>query len=442
MNMSQVGHEFQREAIAINGMVTFKPLGVLTKSDIAEKLRTAWANLRFYIPNIAAVADYRAVTYHVPISMAALEQWIDETFEIDYISHSAKDKALNVRPNRYACLYYIYQSCEILYHTSHWRQDGIGVAMLLGMIPEMMFRSDLRNLSEIPWGSETVHLATSLEEAANCPLELTASQKEYATEFAHKWSKSPDSVGIPVLCDTWVAPSGTSNVKITFSSDETQEIILASKRLGFSVSSTSHASLICANYGLAYPEDKGKPYDSNIQFSLRPYLNQKYSASTSAAMCLVMRYDVSFPADGDWNSYCNTFQTVYRRDIPSYDINTVGETAGILNVMMKNMMDGDNKVPSKASVSHGTLGMLDKFIKSRYGTENNGCCEQDVNICLEWPMPGMMGYVFTFSGKLNFNMCYNESYHSAKQAEDFLMAWKTNLEDKLGIERRDVHWKG
>lgn len=101
--------------------------------------------------------------------------------------------------------------------------------------------------------------------------------------------------------------------------------------------------------------------------------------------------------------------------------------------MMKNY-----KVPSKASVFHGTLGILDKFIKSGYGTENNGCREQDVNICLESPMLGMMGYVFTFSGKLNFNMCYNESYHSAKQAEDFLMAWKTNLEDKLGIETREM----
>lgn len=136
MNMSKVGREFQREAMAINGMVTFKPLGVLTKSDIVKKLELSRL----------IYDDYRSVTYHVPLSMAALEQWIDETFEIDYVSQSAKDKAVNVPPNRYACLYYIYQSGEILYHTSHWRQDGIGVAMLPGVIPELIFRSDLRNL--------------------------------------------------------------------------------------------------------------------------------------------------------------------------------------------------------------------------------------------------------------------------------------------------------
>lgn len=214
------------------------------------------------------------VTYTVPPSTEALEEWAQATFTVVADLPSAGEVARHIRPSEYMHLYYIPQSDEILFHTAHWRTDGVGVIMLFNALLDLAFGnhasdSDKDPVNCLSWGEEVKRLPPSLESLLPIPAILSSSQKALAQKDAPSFAMADGAVGIPFMGDWTTLPAATGSVWMQLSPDTTRKLIQACKQRQVTVTSAVHASLACANYKLQPPHLQGRSYASTIRVNLR-----------------------------------------------------------------------------------------------------------------------------------------------------------------------------
>ncbi|KAI0202190.1 hypothetical protein F4808DRAFT_422267 [Astrocystis sublimbata] len=204
--LGDVGLPLNREHWAINSTATIIPTGSMAASvDLASHFRRAWAHLRFQHPSLAAESapDNKNLIYTVPSENEnPLDVWVARTFSV--ATGSSADVIATLQPTPYAQLVYIPRSSELLFHTSHWRSDGIGVILLLDALLSIASTLPLADPASLPWSSEIERLAPSIEDAAAVPKDSTPASKERSAvavrTFAHAaslyttgWMKRVDS---------------------------------------------------------------------------------------------------------------------------------------------------------------------------------------------------------------------------------------------------------
>ena len=128
-HVGELGHPLGREAGAINATATFSVDEELARMDLPSALLDARKHLRFAHPSIAAyVIDDNALAYE-KTDRASLEEWATCSF------HVAAEKILeqvilDLKPVSYMILTYFATTGQLLFHTAHWRTDGIGITHL------------------------------------------------------------------------------------------------------------------------------------------------------------------------------------------------------------------------------------------------------------------------------------------------------------------------
>ncbi|RYP04417.1 hypothetical protein DL765_010193 [Monosporascus sp. GIB2] len=104
---------------------------------------------------------------------------VSRTLSVDTDANSSADVIPTFQPTPYAKLVCIPRSAELLGHTAHWRTDGIGVLLLLDALLALASGpSSLTDSASLAWGTEVVHLAPAVEDAAAMPKESTPELKE------------------------------------------------------------------------------------------------------------------------------------------------------------------------------------------------------------------------------------------------------------------------
>ena len=263
------------------------------------RFEKAWKVLRFHHPSIAAYSiDDKTLEYTVPDG-AALEQWTAGSFDV-VTEKTADDLIGDFKPNPYAVLTYLPQSNQILFHTAHWRTDGIGVLLLIDTFFDLAVSPMLPDPDSLAWGQEGSRLAPAVEHAVGMPSVPTDATTSLAQGYLETFYQAAGAIGIPYKGNANTIPSGTRSTCVSFSSSETLCIVDQCRTRGFSVSSAVHASVAAANRALALEDNKQKHYTSTIRFSLRPYLPEPYSTPAFASGLYTTGWMKTIPASASW----------------------------------------------------------------------------------------------------------------------------------------------
>lgn len=428
--VSDPGHPIQREHWAINSTATIRPVGALaSQGNLAAVLRRAWAHLRFQHPSLAAqvAADNTHLTYTVPSSAEALQEWTEQTFAV-VDAASASEVIPTLKPGPYATLYYVPQSGELLGHTAHWRTDGIGALMLLDALLELLVQPDLADPWSLPWGSEAGRLAPAVEDAADMPATPSPAQAAAADEAVGSFALVVGAAGIAFRGDAGTLPAGTRSAHVALSAEATAGVVQAAKARGISVTSAVHASVAAAN--LAHRQH-GQHYTSTIRFSLRPFLPAPYSTPAYAAGLYTTGWMAKVDPDAGWDAHARFFQEQYRRGISPEYLAGHREYARRLCDLIRNLPAGGEPA---SDVDISSIGIAEKLIKPVYGSPEYGVEVRAVSVGVEMLTRQAVCFVWTFREQLNLHVVYNEAFHALEQMELFVGTVKEVFLKELGVE--------
>lgn len=429
------GHALDREHWAINSTATFTPTGTLSKDDLPFLFLRAWKTLRFKHPSIAAYVDKdnKSLAYDVP-DATALDKWTTETFHV-VPDNTADELIATLKPGPYAILIYLPKTNELLGHTAHWRTDGIGVLLLLDAFLTLASDPSLPSdpFIDLSWGEEANRLAPSVEEAAHISLNPSPAVKALGKKYVETFYPAAESIGIKYKGTPETLPAGTRSARLSISEAETQAVIQACKVREISVTAAIHASVATTNYALATNRNSRKHYTSTVRFSLRPYLPAPYSGPEYAAGLYTTGWMKSVSTDSSWDERAKDYQYDYHAGLSEEYVSAHREYAIGLGNLIRNMPPPGDEPPSDMDIS--SIGVVDeKLIGTEKGTKDRGLRIEGASVGVEILTRQCVCFVWTFRGKLAFNLAYNEAFHEREEMDDAVKLVKEVLLTKLEIE--------
>lgn len=421
--IGDAGHALGHEHWAINADAAIEPKPT---RDQVKRFEKAWKTLRFHHPSIAAVASESHINYEVP-DAKSLNAWAAETFVV-HEDGALENIAAEMKPSPLASLHIFPKTGEILLHTTHWRTDGIGVLHLLNELFKLAASRDLQEPASLAWGQEISRLAPSIEEAANVPTESNDKIKAEAAKWISTFSEVPGAVGIECSASPDTPPAGTRAIRSTLSEATTDAIVKACKSRTISVTSAVHAALASTNWAFAAEDEKSKHYTSTIRFTLRPYLPEPFRGPKYASGLYTSAYMHTIPVGRSFEENSQEINGLYRKGLNSDFLEAHRQYALYFGDMIRN---APADAPPPRDVDISSLGVIDRMVQPNHGDfEVTG-----VNVGIELLTRQMEVLLWTFRGKLTFNLVYNEAFYEARTAVAFLEHLKQTLMQELDVHK-------
>ncbi|KAI1737841.1 hypothetical protein F4680DRAFT_460188 [Xylaria scruposa] len=380
----------------------------------------------FAHPSLAAEvapSDDTRFIYTVPADRAALDAWVSRTFSVAADAASSADVIPTFRPTPYAKLVYVPRSGELLFHTAHWRTDGIGVLLLLDAFLAIAYTPRLLAdpASSLAWGTEIARLAPSVEDAACMPSQPTPAQEERAAALVETFEHTVGAIGIPYLGNAMTLPAGTHSAVFALGATTTEEVLEACKARGVSVTAAVHASVAGANYALAEDTGQEKHYTSTVRFALRPHLPELHSTPASAAGLYTT----------GWQERAHMYNEEDRKGTTRDFLDAHREYARQLVELVRQGGESGALPPSDVDIS--SIGVAEKLIRPSYGSLEASFEVRAVSVGVEILSRQAVVFVWTFRDRLNLSVVYNEAFHSGEQMSRFVDTVKIELLEGLGV---------
>lgn len=186
-----------------------------------------------------------------------------------------------------------------------------------------------------------------------------------------------------------------------------------------------HASVAGANYALAETADREmKHYTSTVRFGLRPYLPEPYSTPAFAAGLYTTGWMKRVEAHQSWTESLQSYAEEYKKGITREFLDSHREYAAQLGDMIRSLKPVG---PPPSDMDISSIGLVDKMVRSFYGTPLAGFEVRAVGVGVEILSRQGTMFVWTFREHLNLSVNYNESLHSAEQMEDFVRTVRLEL---------------
>lgn len=430
------GHALGREHWSVTSKATFELKKPLEQSELIRSCHAAWIALRFRHPSIAATANDETLTYVVP-DQDSLRAWVRETF----ITHTADvlsdDLIATLVPSRYATAYLLTAESTVLLHLPHWRTDGYGALHLLNEYLAQLASTVTEgapSIDEVQWGSETSRLVPSLEAGLGLPDKATLEMEHSAKNYLSTTALLRDAVGVevPLNVEPTTLPRGTRSARVRFTEAETQAVLQACKGKQISLDASVHATCATVTYTGAATADTDRPYTSTMRFSMRPYMPQPYSGSRGAAGLYTGGYLIQVPASQSWNENAKQYNSKYDAGVTPSFLNSRREYGKQALEMLSRKPPPPP--PSSSEIDISSVGNAEKLVSARHkGIESQCVLEiRDVSIGVETLSRQMYCFLWTFRGELEFNLVYNEAFHSMDQASQLVQLMQKVLMTELG----------
>ncbi|CAK4008185.1 Hypothetical predicted protein [Lecanosticta acicola] len=410
--VGDTGAPIRREHWAINTEVSFRHTASTSQEQFIAQLKDAWQTLRFHHPAIAAIAGAQYIGYTKGVSPA--------------------DVAAGHQPTPYAILHYFPEKSKILLHSSHWRLDGIGVMQLLDHLLQLAgSEKPLPDPSDLAWGEEPSRLTIAAEDATGSPREATEGIKAVASKYVKSSVEATGGVGVECLAAKETVPAGTRTVGFAFSKTNTKAIIAACKTRQISVTSAVHASIAATNWAFAPSDGKSRHYTSTIRIGLRPYLPEPYCTSAYAAANYSTGYSVALQAGKGFETNSQAVNKMYRAGLSDDFLHVLRQYFINIQKLVKQTPPWEDSPPLSSDVDISSIGVLDgKLLAHRHGNIEI----ESVMLQTEVLTRQMGCFVWTFRGKLNLNLAYNEAFYGRDVPENFLEKLKGTLLGELGVK--------
>lgn len=415
-----IGHSFDREHFSLTAAVQFRFDTAL--GDTAEALKQTWRTMRFRYPQIAAFAQGETYVYEVP-DAAALESWLACTFIVEHsATKTASTLQATFKPQKLATLHYLPHSSEIVFHSAHWRIDGVGMLLFFDSFFEALAHPVM-----VEFGSEHKNLTGPLDEAAKVPKQITPEIEQVSTARLMELLTNLPSIGLPVIPKQ--TPGATLRLAAELEPQITSAIIAKCKSQDISVTAAVHAAVVCATQQMADPARPGTKYTTFTFFDLRKHLPPAYLGREFALSV----YHIGLPATfcpSDFSSNAKELKKIYGRPFSTPDENIF--TFLPCYVDMVSGMVSQPAPPGTLPATEGnlsSLGLIDKYMKPNY--DNIEITDFWLGVEMLTTIP--MVHTWTRRGKMKFNLSYNESFFAQETAQRFLDKTVAILLEGLGV---------
>ncbi|KAI4127465.1 MAG: hypothetical protein LQ338_003188 [Usnochroma carphineum] len=429
-------HAVGREHWSVTSKAKFELTQPLEESELTRLCYIAWIALRFKHPSIASTADAETLTYVVP-DQDSLRAWAGETFISHAADVSTDDLIATLTPSRYATAHLVTAECAILLHLPHWRTDGYGALNLLDEYLDRLaytITEGASSIDEMQWASETSRLVPSLEEALKLPAKATPEVEQSAKKYLSTAALFQDAVGVevPVDVEPKTLPRGTRSARVRFTEAETQALLQACKAKHISLDASIHATCCAVTYTEAAAAAQDRPYTSTMRFSMRPHMPRPYNGPQGAAGLYTGGYMIQVPAFRSWTENAKQYNTEYRLGVTPDFLNCRREYGKKALEMLSQKPPPPAPLSSEIDIS--SVGDAEKLVFACHMGSDSRCVLEirDLSIGVETLSRQMYCFLWTFRGQLEFNLVYNEAFHSADQASQLVQRMRKVLMTELG----------
>lgn len=417
---------FYRDVEAVSGRES-PPISAVARfrmdqslGDSVSALQLAWKAMRIRYPQMAAVDKEDTYVYDVP-DATALESWLTETFLVVSPRTTTAGSFAKIESSSLAKLHYFPHTSEILFHCPHWRIDGIGVLMFLGQFFDVLAKPGL-----VEFGKEGANLSPSLEVAGNVPSSVSAEGERLVSEMTRDFVPS---MGLPIMESHVLGP--TARCQIDFSPHQTSAIVSRCRLEGISVTSATHAAIVCQTQLLAGLENPSPPYMSMAIFDLRKYCPPPYNSNDHA----VTIYQTAIPAlvvPSTFSENALQLHKVYSRSLTSLE-------PSIFSILRHYHETGHAIVnqglppgfPPPTAPEISSLGIVDRYLPAQYG----GKVEiMDFWIGVKMSTRALCIHLWTRQDRMRLSVSYNESFYTAEFVDAFLDKVKGILLKELHVQ--------
>ncbi|KAL5344880.1 hypothetical protein ACLOAV_010277 [Pseudogymnoascus australis] len=369
----------------------------LKESPSVAGLQRAWKALRFLYPQIATEPDESGsrLIYTVP-SQESIQTWMRETFIVDAECNSAGNLYTCVKPTAFFKIYYMPLSREILFRTPHWRIDGTGLQILQNVFLQVLADGPPSIIFD---GSEVIRLAPSLNEAASVPREPTPQVSRASDAELNVFQSGPPSAPIATLLN--ISPASPQRYRTTFSTEMTERIVSSSLDLRKYLSAPWNG-----------PQSAVSLYHTGLPFSIDLNKHQDFNAITAemgAIHARTLRNDESQNAIEFLSSY-------------------VKKALGLLSAAPEDPL----KAPAYQTLS--SLGVVDNYLQRKHCGKVATVEIEDWWLGVEIINRVLGTTLWTWNGRLNLSVSYNEAFYERSFVEQFIDGWGRELTKALGVE--------
>lgn len=400
----------------------------LSTHDAEVALRHAWKTLRFLQPQLAAYMQGNSIHYEV-LQPSGLGSWMRETFLVERVLTSDELLASS-RRSSLPTLYYLPNTSEVLFCSSHWRVDAIGAVSLINIL----FKS-VAEPSPISFGNEAKNLPPGRDEAAGFPQDVPQEADDAATSLLMEYVSNLPSLGLPIELVNEIS-GAPARIESIISPAATASVVAACKKTGRTVTTAIHAALVIALQGLSSISSSTERYTSWGTFDYRPYLDPEYAnPAVNPVAVMLCALPISF-IPSDFDETASLLQPFYRQlqnpfnsaALHSMLVPYSGKLAAMINYPLP------RGIPQPTEPLVGSIGVLDRYLDGKYG-------QGAVEIKSFWLGGVVMTrqplfYVWTWHGRMAFSMCYNEQFYTAKFMTSFVERVVDGLLEALGIQRQ------
>ncbi|KAF1934660.1 hypothetical protein EJ02DRAFT_161537 [Clathrospora elynae] len=386
-------------------------------SDPATYLRTAWKQVRYNHPEIAAFPYNSNYVYRVG-DTPSIALWVSATFSV--VENKTVDELLGRIPrNEQMMCYFLPNTSEIMIWSPHYRVDARGaiyclshlVESLANMDPDLTFGGCAKNLT--PSLEATLHI-----DSASTPEVENAVKKRLAAMESHK----PLIELTPTI--TSPVPKYTKRHFITLSKSDTSSIVSSCKSASLHLDVALHAALINAVAKIA-PPDEARSFMASFHSNLRDLIPDGVAPKNSpTTYTSVVTTEVDVSPRTSFGSYYSQLAPVYAEGYAPYL-----QSSGLFHQRLLETLPGKDgikgEVEGQLQPRFAFLGVVDDQVAKSVG--GGKFKVKDFWLGAETLTMRLMVHTWLWDDQLTLSVCYNESYWVKESVAELLDAMRDTL---------------
>ncbi|ETS75005.1 hypothetical protein PFICI_13489 [Pestalotiopsis fici W106-1] len=416
-------------------------------TDPAPLLRRSWEILWRQHPALGATIT--AANGEGPRLTAAQDthESANSTFKICSEIADSSELFSSLCSTPTATCYFIQRSSEVVIRSSHWRTDGLGMAILChdfmkALASVIKASGDRHGSSEPP---SLLHaessLAPTLEQLARAQSRLDIPSESTkvpvleagADALVAQFLRGVPSIGLPTKAESADAVPGSSGRSVMrLGAKTTAELAAACRDHRIKMTSAIHAAIV--RVAASFPQHPlCKSYAAFVPVDLRRALEATATDETRNVSKVVGLYFSGLPvcveqvvSEGDrastigFDTIARSLDATYSRDLVNFWESPDGQTVGLLDLAQPYLerttqlfgAPVPEGLPPVQTPDLSSLGKIDSFLQTEYGTADEGKAEvMDFWIGTEMLNRSVQFHTWSWKGEFVLGACFNQSFY-------------------------------
>jgi hypothetical protein len=385
--------------------------------DPATYLRTAWKQVRYNHPEIAAFPYNGNYVYRVG-DATSIALWVSATFSV--VEDKSVDELLGRIPrNEQMQCYFLPENGDVLIWSPHYRVDARGAIFCLNHLIESLVNMD----PNLVFGGCAKNLTPSMETTLGVHSESTPE-----VEAAVKKRMDALKPHRPVLDMTpnisSAKPGYTRRHIVKCSRSETDRVVSSCAAASLAIDVVLHSALINSVAKLV-PISESRSFMASFHSNLRVLIPQGTAPKHSpTSYTSVITTEVKVSPKTNFGSYYNELAPVYSKGYTPYL-----QSSSLFHERLGEALYGSDSPKGESENQlqprFAYLGVIDEQVVKHVG---KGLVEvKDFWLGAETLSMRMMVHTWIWDGELNLSVTFNESYWDKPQAVALLQGMQDTL---------------